>query len=52
VVVVPSNVLAVGRLPASDGVRISIGAPPDRKTLAEGLARLARLGAPSTAGIP
>jgi DNA-binding transcriptional MocR family regulator len=43
VVVVPSSVLAAGRLHAADGVRISIGAPPDRKTLAEGLARLARL---------
>ena len=43
VVVVPSSVLAAGRPHAADGVRISIGAPPDRKTLAEGLARLARL---------
>ncbi|MDR3671572.1 MAG: PLP-dependent aminotransferase family protein [Holophaga sp.] len=43
VVVVPSSVLAAGRLFAADGVRISLGAPPDRKTLAEGLSRLASL---------
>jgi DNA-binding transcriptional MocR family regulator len=43
VVVVPSSVLAAGRLHAADGVRISIGAAPDRKTLAEGLSRLASL---------
>jgi DNA-binding transcriptional MocR family regulator len=43
VVVVPSSVLSAGRLFAADGVRISLGAPPDRKTLAEGLSRLARL---------
>jgi len=46
VVVVPSSVLAAGRLFAADGVRISIGATPDRKTLAEGLSRLARLARP------
>lgn len=50
VVVVPSGVLAAGRLPAADGVRISIGAPPDRKTLAEGLSRLASLRQPGGAG--
>ncbi len=43
VVVVPSSVLAVGRPGAMDGVRISIGSAPDRKTLGEGLARLAGL---------
>ena len=43
VVVVPSSVLAAGRLSAADGIRISIGAAPDRPTLAEGLARLAAL---------
>jgi len=45
VVVVPSSVLAVGRLPAGDGIRISIGSAPDRRTLAEGLSRLSALGA-------
>ena len=44
VVVVPSSVLAAGRLPSEDGIRISIGAAPDRQTLAEGLSRLAALG--------
>ncbi len=44
VVVVPSSVLAAGRLPSEDGIRISIGAAPDRRTLAEGLSRLAALG--------
>ena len=43
VVVVPSSVLAAGRQWAADGVRISIGSAPDRRTLAEGLSRLARL---------
>lgn len=43
VVVVPSSVLAAGRHAAPDGIRISIGAAPDRRTLAEGLDRLARL---------
>ncbi|HNX30312.1 MAG TPA: PLP-dependent aminotransferase family protein [Holophaga sp.] len=43
VVVVPSSVLAAGRTPSEDGVRISIGAPPNRNTLSEGLARLAAL---------
>jgi DNA-binding transcriptional MocR family regulator len=44
VVVVPSSVLAAGRPPWEDGIRISLGAAPDRATLAEGLARLASLG--------
>jgi DNA-binding transcriptional MocR family regulator len=43
VVVVPSSVLAAGRLTGADGIRISIGAAPDRATLAEGLSRLAKL---------
>jgi DNA-binding transcriptional MocR family regulator len=43
VVVVPSGVLAAGRLAAPDGIRISIGSAPDRATVAEGLARLAGL---------
>jgi DNA-binding transcriptional MocR family regulator len=43
VVVVPSDVLAVGRIPSADGIRISIGSAPDRHTLAEGLLRLAAL---------
>jgi len=43
VVVVPSSVLAVGRLSGTDGIRISIGSAPDRRTLAEGLNRLAQL---------
>jgi DNA-binding transcriptional MocR family regulator len=43
VVVVPSGVLAAGHLAVADGVRISIGSPPDRPTLAEGLSRLAAL---------
>jgi hypothetical protein len=41
--VVPSGVLAAGRLAAPDGIRISIGSAPDRATVAEGLARLAGL---------
>ena len=41
--VVPSSVLAAGRLPSEDGVRISIGSAADRTTLAEGLTRLALL---------
>jgi DNA-binding transcriptional MocR family regulator len=43
VVVVPSNVLAAGRIASEDGIRISIGAASDRKTLAEGLSRLDEL---------
>ena len=43
VVVVPSSVFSAGRRPGSDGVRISIGSAPDRRTLAEGLSRLAAL---------
>lgn len=43
VVVVPSSVFTAGRLPTMDGVRLSVGSAPDRKTLAEGLTRLARL---------
>ncbi len=43
VVVVPSGVLASGRTPTEDGIRLSIGSPPDRSTLAEGLSRLAAL---------
>ncbi len=43
VVVVPSDVLAVGRISSADGIRISIGSTPDRRTLAEGLSRLASL---------
>jgi DNA-binding transcriptional MocR family regulator len=43
VVVVPSSVLAAGRPSGADGIRISIGSAPDRRTLAEGLIRLARL---------
>jgi len=43
VVVVPSATLAAGRQALPDGVRISIGAAPDRRTLAEGLSRLAAL---------
>jgi DNA-binding transcriptional MocR family regulator len=43
VVVVPSGVLAAGRLFAADGIRISIGAALDRSALAEGLSRLAGL---------
>jgi DNA-binding transcriptional MocR family regulator len=43
VVVVPSSVLAAGRTPSEDGVRISIGSAADRGTLVEGLARLAAL---------
>lgn len=43
VVVVPSSVFAVGRLPAEEGVRISIGAAADRASLAEGLVRIAAL---------
>jgi DNA-binding transcriptional MocR family regulator len=43
VVVVPSSVLATGRQSGADGIRISIGSAPDRRTLAEGLIRLARL---------
>jgi DNA-binding transcriptional MocR family regulator len=45
VVVVPSSVLMAGRTTSEDGVRISIGAAPDRATLSEGLSRLAALGA-------
>jgi DNA-binding transcriptional MocR family regulator len=45
VVVVPSAVLAAGRAPLEDGIRISIGSASDRATLAEGLSRLAALGA-------
>jgi len=44
VVVVESSVLTAGRLAPEDGIRISIGAAPDRPTLIEGLSRLARLG--------
>ena len=44
VVVVPSGVLASGRIPTEDGIRISIGSAADRATLAEGLSRLAALG--------
>jgi DNA-binding transcriptional MocR family regulator len=44
VVVVPSSVLAAGRLPSEDGVRISIGSAADRRTLADGLSRLEALG--------
>jgi hypothetical protein len=44
-VVVPSSVLAAGRLAMVDGVRISLGSASDRKTLAEGLSRLAGLAA-------
>ena len=43
VVVVPSSVLVAGRPSGADGIRISIGSAPDRRTLAEGLIRLARL---------
>jgi len=43
VVVVPSQVLAAGRLASVDGIRVSIGSAPDRATLAEGLSRLAAL---------
>ena len=43
VVVVPASVFAAGRSVAEDGIRVSIGAAADRGTLAEGLARLARL---------
>jgi DNA-binding transcriptional MocR family regulator len=50
VVVVPSAVLAAGRTPSADGVRISIGSAPDRNTLAEGLSRLAALLKPVSAG--
>ena len=46
VVVVPSSVLAAGRVATADGVRISLGSASDRKTLAEGLSRLAALQAP------
>ena len=46
VVVVPSGVLAAGRAPSADGIRISMGAAPDRATLAEGLSRLAALSRP------
>jgi len=45
VVVVPSSVLAAGRLAMVDGVRISLGSASDRRTLAEGLSRLAGLAA-------
>ena len=44
VVVVPSSVLAAGRLCSEDGVRISVGSAADRHTLAEGLSRLTGLG--------
>jgi DNA-binding transcriptional MocR family regulator len=43
VVVVPSSVLAAGRVATVDGIRISLGSASDRRTLAEGLARLAAL---------
>jgi DNA-binding transcriptional MocR family regulator len=43
VVVVPSAVLAAGRLAAADGVRVSIGCATNRQTLAEGLSRLGGL---------
>ncbi len=43
VVVVPASVLAAGRHPTVDGIRISIGSPSNRKTLEEGLARLRSL---------
>ena len=41
VVVVPADVFAAGRAAALDGVRVSLGAAPDRRTLGEGLSRLA-----------
>ena len=41
VVVVPADVFAAGRTTALDGVRVSLGAAPDRRTLVEGLSRLA-----------
>jgi len=40
VVVVPSSVFAATRAVREKGIRISVGAAPDRATLAEGLARL------------
>jgi DNA-binding transcriptional MocR family regulator len=40
VVVVPSRVFAATRAVQAPGLRISIGAAPDRATLAQGLARL------------
>jgi DNA-binding transcriptional MocR family regulator len=43
VVVVPAGVFSVGRLPAGDGVRLSIGAATDRGSLAEALSRLIAL---------
>ncbi|MCE1229317.1 MAG: PLP-dependent aminotransferase family protein [Firmicutes bacterium] len=43
VVVVPSSVLTTSRAKTEDGIRISVGSPPDRATLVEGLNRLARL---------
>ena len=43
VVVVPSGVLAAGRAPAEDGIRLSLGAAPDRHALMEALSRLQAL---------
>jgi len=43
VVVVPASVLTVGRAIVEDGLRISIGAAPDRPSLGEALSRLSRL---------
>ena len=40
VVVVPSEVFAATRAVQEPGLRISIGAAPDRATLVQGLARL------------
>ncbi len=44
VVVVPSEVFAATRAVQEPGIRISIGAAPDRATLAQGLARLEAVG--------
>ena len=43
VVVVPASVLTAGRAIVEDGLRISIGAAPDRASLGEALSRLAGL---------
>ena len=43
VVVVPSSVFAATRAVREKGIRLSVGAAPDRATLAEGLARLESL---------
>ena len=43
VVVVPSSVFAASRGGHEKGIRLSVGAAPDRATLAEGLSRLESL---------